>query len=69
MSVLVGYAQLKYKPGRQSCTVNIITRTKRDLSLTYYFDRVPQSSNSKDYDSSYKGLLKVKKKKKNSQIR
>lgn len=64
MSVLVGYAQLKYKPGRQSCTVNIITRTKRDLSLTYYFDRVPQSSNSKDYDSSYKGLLKVKKKKK-----
>ena len=29
MSVLVGYAQLKYKPGRKGCTVNIITRTKR----------------------------------------
>lgn len=60
MSVLTGYAQLKYKPGRTGCTVNIITKTKRPLTLTYHFDGVAQTSNSKDYDSSYTGLLKVK---------
>ena len=60
MSTLVGYAQQVYGAGRTTCTVNIITKTHHDLSLTYYFDGVAQSSNSKTYDSSYKGLLKVK---------
>ena len=60
MSVLTGYAQLKYKPGRQSCTVNAITRTRRPLKLTYYFDGVSQSSNTEDFDILYKCQLKVK---------
>ncbi|KAH0795927.1 Alpha amylase, catalytic domain containing protein [Histomonas meleagridis] len=60
MSTLVGYAQLQYNADRTSCTVTIYTKTHHDLSLTYYFDGVSQSDPSKTYDSSYKGLLKVK---------
>ncbi|OHT02941.1 Alpha amylase, catalytic domain containing protein [Tritrichomonas foetus] len=60
MSTLVGYAQLVYGSGRKSCTVNVLTRTHHDLSLTYYFDGVAQSSNSKTFDSSYTGLLNIK---------
>ncbi|EAY00213.1 hypothetical protein TVAG_257670 [Trichomonas vaginalis G3] len=44
----------------KSCTVNIITKTSKSLSLTYYFDGVAQSSNSKTFDSSYNKVLKVK---------
>ena len=60
MSTLAGYAQLKYAAGMKSCTVNIITKTSRDLSLTYYFDGVAQTSSSKTFDSSYNKVLKVK---------
>ncbi|EAX85812.1 Alpha amylase, catalytic domain containing protein [Trichomonas vaginalis G3] len=60
MSDLTGYAQLKYASGRQSCTVNIITKTSKDLDLTFYFDGVAQKTNSKTFDSSFNKLLKVK---------
>ncbi|OHT08399.1 Alpha amylase, catalytic domain containing protein [Tritrichomonas foetus] len=60
MSTIVGYARLTYGSGRKSCTVTIYTRTHHDLSLTYYFDGVAQTSNTKTYDSSYTGLLQVK---------
>ena len=60
MSTLTGYAQLKYASGMKSCTVNIITKTSKSLSLTYYFDGVAQYSNSKTFDSSYNKVLKVK---------
>ncbi|KAH0787915.1 Alpha amylase, catalytic domain containing protein [Histomonas meleagridis] len=60
MRVLVGYAQLQYNSDRTSCTVTIYTKTHHELSLTYYFDGVGQSEPSKTFDSSYKGLLKVK---------
>lgn len=60
MSTLVGYARQVYASGRQSCTVTVITKTEHDLDLTYYFDGVAQKSSSKVYDSSYKGLLKIK---------
>ena len=60
MRVLVGYAQQIYGSDRNTCQVNIITKTHHNLSLSYVFDGVSQTSNSKTYDSSYKGLLKVK---------
>ena len=60
MNVLTGYAQQKYASGLKACTVNIITKTAKDLDLTYYFDDQPQKSNSKTFDSSYTGLLRVK---------
>ncbi|OHS98907.1 Alpha amylase, catalytic domain containing protein [Tritrichomonas foetus] len=61
MSVLVGYAQLKYKSGRKGCTVNVVTKTRDpNMQLNYYFDGVVQSSNSKDFDSTYVGILNVK---------
>ncbi|KAI5503757.1 alpha-amylase family [Trichomonas vaginalis G3] len=60
MSTLAGYSQLKYSAGMKSCTVNIITKTSRKLDLTYYFDGIPQNTNSKVYDSSYNKILKVK---------
>ena len=60
MNVLTGYAQLKYASGLKQCTVNIITKTAKDLDLTYYFDGVGQKSNSKTFDSSYTNILKVK---------
>ncbi|EAX92291.1 hypothetical protein TVAG_108080 [Trichomonas vaginalis G3] len=60
MSTLAGYSQLKYSAGMKSCTFNIITKTSRKLDLTYYFDGIPQNTNSKVYDSSYNKILKVK---------
>ncbi|EAX93461.1 Alpha amylase, catalytic domain containing protein [Trichomonas vaginalis G3] len=60
MSTLVGYAQLKYASGMKSCTVNILTKTSTSLNLTYYFDDVAQTSNSKTFDSSYTKTLSVK---------
>ena len=59
MDTLQGYAQLKYASGRKSCTVSIFTKTKKDLELSYFFDGEEQSSNSKTFDSSYTGQLKV----------
>lgn len=60
MSVLQGYAQLKYNFNHDQCTVNIITKTARSLQLTYYFDNVGQSSPSKTFSASYKTILNVK---------
>ena len=60
MSTLVGYARQTYSLGRKSCTVTVITKTHHDLDLTYYFDGIPQKSNTKIYDSSFTGLAKVK---------
>ena len=60
MSTLVGYARQTYSSGRKSCTVTIITKTHHSLDLTYYFDGVAQKENTKVYDSTYTGLLKIK---------
>lgn len=60
MNVLTGYAQLKYSSDHKSCVVNIITKTAEPLTLKYYFDGVAQDSPSKQFDSSYNGILKLK---------
>ena len=60
MSVLTGYAQQKYESGLKKCTVTVITRTKNPLTLKYLFDGVAQDSNTKVFDESYKGILKIK---------
>lgn len=60
MGRLVGYAQQKYSSDLKKCTVSIYTRTIEPMELTYFFDDMEQTSNSKEFDSSYKGLLKVK---------
>ena len=60
MSTLTGYAQLKYESGLKSCTVSVFTKTAKDLDLTYYFDDVAQSSNTKKFDTTYTKQLKIK---------
>ena len=60
MNVLVGYAQLKYSPGRQQCTVTVFTKTAQELDLTYIFDGEEQKSNMRVFDSTYNAILKIK---------
>ena len=60
MNVLVGYAQQTYNSDKTECTVTIYTKTAKDLSLTYEFDGISQTSNTKTFDSSYTGILKVR---------
>jgi alpha-amylase len=59
MYVLQGYAQLRYSSDRKSCTVNVYTKTAKDLKLYYYFDGVKQEESSKTFDSSYTGQLQI----------
>lgn len=61
MGFLKGYAMQTYHAGRQSCGVKMVAFTRyKSLKLTYYFDDVPQETDTKTHDSSYKGLLHVR---------
>ena len=60
MNVLVGYPQLKYSEDLKKCTVTVFTKTAIELKLKYYFDDVAQDSNVKEFDESYKKILKIK---------
>ena len=59
MNVLVGYAQLKYTQGQDKCTVIVYTKTAINLDLKYYFNGQDQDDNSKTFDSTFEGVLKV----------
>ena len=59
MSVLVGYPQLKYSSDLKKCTVTVFTKTAIELKLKYIFDNVEQNSNKKEFDSSFKKILKI----------
>ena len=59
MNVLVGYPQLKYNENQTECTVTVFTKTAIDLDLLYIFDGVVQEENSKVFNSSYIGPLKI----------
>ena len=60
MSILVGYPQLKYSLDLKKCTVSVFTKTAIDLNLKYYFDDVEQKSNQKEFNSTFKKVLKIK---------
>ena len=59
MSVLVGYPQLKYSSDLKKCTVTVFTKAAIELKLKYIFDNVEQNSNQKEFDSSFKKILKI----------
>ena len=68
MNVLVGYPQLKYDQKQIQCTVTVFTKTAIDLDLTYEFNGIEQKDNSKVFTTSFKDILKIKKKKKTGEV-
>ena len=59
MNALVGYAQLKYNSDRTRCTVTVFTKTAISLELKYVFDGEEQMINHKEFDTSFKNVLKI----------
>ena len=68
MNVLVGYPQLKYNEERNQCDVTVFTKTAIDLNLTYLFNGVEQTSNTKKFSSSFKDILKIQVKAKTGEV-
>jgi hypothetical protein len=59
---LVGHANIQYAADLQSATVTIVTlhrNTSKNIVFKYLFDGVAQPSNSKEFTSSYNGILNV----------
>ena len=59
MSLLVGYVQQKYSSDMKKCNVSVYTKTAKDMELYYYFDGEKQKEKWKEFNSDYKGILKV----------
>ena len=60
MNQLTGYARLNYSDDHMQCTVTIITKTAKELKLSYYFNGINQTSPIKVFDSSYTQPIKIK---------
>jgi len=58
-SHLVGHAHLEYSADRQSATVTVVALHKNNASLSYAFDGINSTSNTKKYSSSQMDSVQI----------